>query len=596
MKFKELLLVGLLLILAPDFSMAQISSAENQACNQNFARALVEQQVSESKMVAETDKRIKMLLRAGDFLWKFDEATARKYFSEAFKVAADRYYEKKAESQKKTTNQSGAFIIYEPDYRMQVIRAIAQKDSEWSKKLTEQILAERQKASEEKSNTNNSGEINDLIQIAQDNVKTNPNLSRYLFRRLMNYPLDYYWYFALYGIAKENRQLADDLYSELLGRYANETPHRLLFLTAYPFVSERIFGLDKYRYGTFIPENLTPNQGLQRQFLETFFRRTSLFANNPDEFTRPPDQYRQPEVLYLVSAFEDIEPYVLQNFPDLLQRFSEVKAQANSLLNAQNRQDLEKRQKENKKLGMGFEEKLKLLEEADSEGKLTDAMIIGLVTWGERTEEEFKLLAWWLEKIQDEKARRQTINYFYFKRSERARKDKRFDEAKKYAEKVEEIDHGAVLYFELAKEQLQDANQSAQVSETLYEVSKMAQKSPDSIAKVQVLLGLAAIYEKVNHASALDLLGEAVKVINKLENPDIFTNFISRQIITKDYSFVASISAPGYNLESTFQEISKKDFELSLAHANSLNDKYFRTLAVIAVAKNCVQNAPKKAR
>ena len=40
-----------------------------------------------------------------------------------------------------------------------------------------------------------------------------------------------------------------------------------------------------------------------------------------------------------------------------------------------------------------------------------------------------------------------------------------------------------------------------------------------------------------------------------------------------------------------FEDLSKKDFEMSLANAKALDDKYFRTLAVIAVATNCAKNA-----
>jgi hypothetical protein len=55
-------------------------------CNALLARQLVEQQAEESKSVAETDKRVNILLRVADFLWVADEVTARKYFAEAFKL------------------------------------------------------------------------------------------------------------------------------------------------------------------------------------------------------------------------------------------------------------------------------------------------------------------------------------------------------------------------------------------------------------------------------------------------------------------------------------------------------------------------------
>ncbi len=75
---------------------------EIEACNTEFAKFLVDQQVTESRAVAETDKRIRILARSGDFVWKLDQAAGREYFTEAFKVANERFNEKGFE--KKTFN------------------------------------------------------------------------------------------------------------------------------------------------------------------------------------------------------------------------------------------------------------------------------------------------------------------------------------------------------------------------------------------------------------------------------------------------------------------------------------------------------------
>lgn len=584
----------LLLTAFSNLLSAQVSSVDNRACNPEFARILVEQQVSESRAVEEDDKRIKILIRAADFLWKFDEPTARKYFTEAFQIAGERFREKGFE-QKKLGDKERSLTTDVPDYRLEVIRAIAQRDSEWSKRLAEQILAEYEKSVEKRNDGDNeTREIQDLLTMAQDNVKTNPNLSWYIFRRLMRYPLDYYWYFGIYAVAKEDPQFADALYSELLKNYAGETPRRLLFLSAYPFTNQRIFGVDKYQFGYGVPETIAPNPILQRQFFETFFRRIALFANNTDDINRPPDQYRQPEAVYIISALQEIEPVIIQKFPALLQRLSEAKAQANSLLNEENRKILSDREKQNESTGLDFEARLKRLKEAEEKGEMKDLMIISLFTWGNKTEEQFKIIEPWLNKIQDENVRRELINYFYFLRSKLAIKENRLDDARRFAGKVPELEHRAILFFELASGQLKNANEATQVFDTLNEVSKLARQAENTTAKAQVLLGLATLYEKVNHTAALNELGEAIRVINGLQNPDIFSTSVHRQIIGKDYAFYAVFSTPGFNMETTFEEISKKDFELSLSHAKSLNDKYFRTLAVLAVAKNCVGNQSKK--
>lgn len=596
MKFNTFFFSFIFCIFLTASAFSQTGSSENQACNPEFAKILVEQQVSESRTVEETDKRIKILIRAAEFLWKFDEPTARGYFAEAFKVANDRFSQLGFE-EKKSGKDERSIKIGQPDYRMSVVRAIAKKDGEWAKRLSEQILKDYEKrlANDSADRNNKTSELSSLLNIAADNIKTNPALSQFIFRRLMQYPLDSHWYFTLYQIVRNNQQLTNQLYGELLQRYANETPRRLLFLSAYPFSTERIFGADKFQFSSgSVEEFLPPNRALQKQFLETFFRRVAIFANTPDDFNRPPDQYRLPEALYIVSALQDLEPFVVQNFPDMLQRLNEAKAQGNALMTEENKKTLEARKDQTKDLGATFEERLKVLEKADDEGKLTDAMINNLATWGDKTDEQYELVEPWLEKVKDENVRREMTNYFYYKRAELAIKEKRFDDARTYADKVPELEHRAVLLFNLSNAQSESVNDAAKVFDTLNEISKLARSAENSAVKAQVLLGLANSYEKVNHTAALNELAEAIRVINQLDNPDIFTTSIMRQIIGKGFAFYASFSSPGYNLETTFENISKKDFELSLSNAKSLNDKYFRTLAVFAVAQNCVNNAPKK--
>jgi len=141
----------------------------------------------------------------------------------------------------------------------------------------------------------------------------------------------------------------------------------------------------------------------------------------------------------------------------------------------------------------------------------------------------------------------------------------------------------------MAKKQIEARNDAGGAFDTLNSVSKVTHAALNSVAKAQVLFGLVEFYEPINHSVALDELGEAIRVINQLDDPDIFQTWVYRQIKGKAFSFTGSYSLPGKSLEGTFNEMGKKDFELSLANARALDDKYFRTLAVMAIAKNCVQ-------
>jgi hypothetical protein len=590
MKFLYVLFFSSLLHFTVGNSFAQNKEAENAACNATFSRQLVEQQVAESKMVEATDKRVNILLRAADFLWKYDEPTARKFYKEAFDTADARFKEKGFASKE---NPKTGLIHTEPDYRMTVVGAIAKKDSEWAKRLSEQVLKDFEADAANRKDWDKTHEISQLLSVAAENADTNPALSQYLLRRVMRYPLDHHWYFNLYALARKNKPLADSLYLELLQNYRNETPRRMLFLSAYPFAAQRILGVDKFQFGVSVPENFAPNPNLQARFFEAFFSRVAAFAASPEEISRPAEEYRLPETVYIFSALQEIELVVQRDFPQFVARLNTAKAQASSILTEQARADLEGRKKLYESSGFTFDERLKKLEIAESENKLRDADIVSLIT-SLKKEEDFVKAESWLEKISDEKARAATTNYFYFRRSQTAREEKRFDDARKHAQKVEEIEHRAILFFEIASEQLKNKEQAAQAADVLGEVSQLARKADDSVEKAQVLLGLALASEKVNHQTALFELGDAVKLINRLDNPNIFTFGVTRQIKTKDSTHYAMFSTPGYNLENAFTEVSRNDFEIPLAQAKSLTDNYFRTLAVIAVVKNCVEKNEKK--
>ena len=570
---------------------AQAPPVETPACNEDFARFLVDQQVSESRSVEQTDKRIRILIRAAEFLWKYDEPTAREYFTEAFKVATDRFNEKGFEE----IEQKGLTTLM-PDHRFEVIRAIAAKDGEWAKRLIEQVLKEYEKAAADRKDFNRTRELQEIIRVAQESVKTNPELSRALLRRVMAHPLDFHWFFVLYGIAGDDRAFADSLYAELLTHYINATPRRFLFLSAYPFARDRILGPEKYQYGSSVPDSFTPNRNFQQRFIEAFIRRAISFASDPANLNLPPEQYRLPEPVYLISTLSELEPIVIQQFPTLLQPLSEAKARVNGMLTEQMRKDLGQRDEQNETFNRGFEERLRLVEEADAEGKLTDQMIVNLAISGEqkRTEEQYKKIEPWLDKIKDENTRTETINYFWFLRSRLAVKEYRLADADRFARKIPEVEHRAVLFFEIAEAQLKNVNDSATVYSTLRDVGRLAEQSENSVEKARVLLALTNQYIKVNQVFAMQQLSDAINVINKLEDPDrVMSTSVTRQIRGKNFSFFASFGLPGHNLEGTFKAISKDSFEMSLTNAKSLEDKYLRTLAVFAVAQNCVDKVKK---
>ena len=556
---------------------------QKKECNPQLARQLVEQQADESKSVAETDKRVNILLRVADFLWIADEVAARKYFAEAFQIARDRFREKGVE---KTKNKDG-LTIYQPDYRFDVISAIAKRDADWAGKLSEIVLKEYDEdAEKDQRNANDKdNEVEELISLAAQTAKENPQQSLTLTRRAMRYNLLRRWTYSLYQMASNNQAIADQVYAELLNRYADAEVYRLLYLSAYPFATGRILGVEKYSMGMSVPAAFSPNRNLQRQFITTLLRRVMRLT--PESTTKSLQNI--PETAIAVMALNDLELIIGQQFPDLVQAFSQAKIHADSIVEGNALESAKNSDEAGKSFNKPFDEKLEELEKADDTGKLSDGKIFQLVN-AAKTDENFKQAETWLDKIKDETTREGLTNFFYFKRSTLATKENRFDDARKYALKVPKIEHRAVLFFDIAEAKMKEPMTKSESLDTLLEVYQTANKAPDSVEKAQVLLGLAFMYEKVDHFTALGALAEAIKTANKLDAPNLFTNSVTQIVKGKSFTHFSSYTVPGFVLTETFYALSKNDFLNALTHATNFSDRYLRTIAVLATVKDCEKN------
>ncbi len=575
------------------YAQTSKTAAPVKQCNALYAQQLVEQQATESKSNTDTDKRINILIKVADFLWIMDEESARGYFAEAFQFAREKSREKEPEKSTGTP----FLAAQKQNYPFQVIRAVAKRDAEWSKKLTEIAFKDAEDLKEELKKEENhkpnpyedEGNVGETMSLAISLAEQNPAAALYFLRRTMRFPLHRNWYFNLYAIATKNPQLAEQIYPELLNNYPNADVSRLLYFSAYPFANERIFGAEKFQLGTSVPKNLAPNVNFQRQFLIVFLRRVnSLTVETANMKTTS----NLPESAFAYMALNELEPIIMQQFPELKELFLQAKTTITTLTSPETLENIKKREDSQKSVGRTFAERIKDLEKADEEGKLKDVEIVNLVTSAKK-EEEFEMTETWLDKIKEEKVREDATNYFYFSRSKLATKEKRYEDARKFAGKVPKIEHRAVLYFDVAEAKLKEPATKLDSLESLSEVYKMAQKAPDSVEKAQVLLGLAYMYEKVDHFNALDAVSNSIKTANKLENPNLFSSFMMHRIVGKDFGSFIGYSVPGFDISQTFGELSKNDFQGAVTQAESFTDKYLRTLAVLAAVDGCAKTVKK---
>ncbi|MDQ4123853.1 MAG: hypothetical protein M3209_20635 [Acidobacteriota bacterium] len=589
-KFVYSIEIAAAILLFVSFTLAQKNEAEIiQQCDPQLAKSLVETQISDSKTVEATDKQIKILIRAADFLWQFDEPAARKYFTSALDLAHERFKEKGVESKQFAR---GMFITGRDDFRFTVLTAIAKRDSAWAQKLTESVLeemkTERETKGETKDFASSNEELDRLINVASALLKTNKQAALEFARRALRFPIGRNttsnWHFFLYALAKQDQAAADALYSEVLAANNNAEIDYLLYLSGYPFGNGRIYGAASSSIGYTVAPEFVPNPALQRQFLNVLIGRSLSLA--PPTGAEKIEQWRLSEAAAAFAALQDLELIAAERFPDLTPRIAAAKAHAQSLITAENRAALDTRRKQSENFQASFASKLERLEKETDASKL-DNLIVGLINSAEK-EEELKKAAEWLSKIGETETRESTTNFLHFKLSDLQIKNNRLDEAEKTLEKVGELEHRAVLQFKIAETKLKLENDKQQASLILEKVVSAALKADSSVERAQVLLGSAFWFEKYNQFRAAEVLSEAVKTINRLENPDLSSTNVRRQIVGKNFGFFAVYEMPGYSLEKSFAQVSRKDFQGALNQARNLDDKYLRTLAVIAVVGDCI--------
>jgi len=198
------------------------------------------------------------------------------------------------------------------------------------------------------------------------------------------------------------------------------------------------------------------------------------------------------------------------------------------------------------------------------------------------------------EKIEDTQARRQVLNWLYFSRAQKAASAGEFEEARKLAERVEALEERALLFLNIASEGLKRSDDKQRAEELLSAVVAAARKAPDTVAKARALLGVASLYAKFDYLRGLEVLGEAVGSINRLNDPDLGMASLMRAIQGKNFSTFMGHPMPGFTIESSFGELGARDFEATLANANQLGDKYLRATAVLALATKCLADSEKQ--
>jgi hypothetical protein len=559
------------------------------SCSRENSLEIIQQQIDFTKTFDDDVRRIAVLLRAADLLWPYRREKARAAFVDAFDLAVRNFKEKGDED-----SRDGKLRIGTPDHRYTVIGAIAKHDNAWAKKLTDQMLKEERQEAEEKPTEDPQRDIRTaerLLTMAASLLSSDEAAALSYGRYSLRYPATFYLSSFLYQLAALDKLAGDQFYQEALAAYANAPMERLLYLSSYPFGNDRevgeMPGYTIYR----VPSGFVPNPNLQRMFVQTVLRRAQEFINNP---SAPASGNRLSEPGQMLLALTRLDRQIRQSLPDLVPAAEAAKGN----LFAQLPQDSQHRVDQ---IVIGdnapkttFDEQVEAALKNPNVDRRDQQLTFAITGASGSASLDAVLNA--VDKISDSTLRLPLLNWLYFDRAQRAIKNQKLDEARALAAKVEELDQRAYLYSRIAEESLKQSPDQTQARDVLDEVVAAAAKAPNTPVTARALLGAAYLYTKVDMNRAVAVMGEAVKCINRIEQPDFSRQFVTRKIEGKTFGSYASFQTPGFSPESAFREIGKVDFDGMLNQATNFSDKSLRALTTLAVVEQCLKDlsvAPK---
>jgi hypothetical protein len=576
MKFMRVLL-GLIVISS---TVAAQKEPERPICDRQQAFSLIQEQIAQSKTVDNTAARILILTQGADLLWPYRQSAARAVFEEAFEVATQDF-----QSSKKQQAHAGTL----PDQRLVVIRAIAQRDSEWARRLAKAIADENQNddAAGATSDHRYSGEA--LLSIGASLLKNDTKTAVTFARSSLRYPASVALARFLFQLWAVDQRATSQFYQEALNAYANAAVNELLYLSAYAFGMNRVVGPEMQSTFFMVPPNFSSDTAAQSAFMEVLLRRAQETAGKSEQPVSGPAA--QPEIVQIYVALTGLRRITDPVYAD---RVIRLQATLEPVMSAHARREASDISGWHLDLDLSLEGLAARIENEKVPEK-RDRLIARAVL-GSKSIEEFERVESFVEKVSDSKFRDELFDWLYFKRTQKLISDGRFDEAAQLIPKVSQVDHRAFLAFSLASESTKKIKDKVLAIQVLEDVVKTALKAPNTIEKARTLLGLTSSYAKFDRSRAFEILGEAINVIKKIEEPDLTSTAIFRRIGTDRFTIHAAYEMRSSSLDTVFRELAPDDFVKSLWLANQLPDKPLRATGTFAISGRCLEISKKPTR
>ena len=189
-------------------------------------------------------------------------------------------------------------------------------------------------------------------------------------------------------------------------------------------------------------------------------------------------------------------------------------------------------------------------------------------------------------KISDRDYRAQAKSWVSYDAASHAMKDKHFDDARRFASQVDDVEQYVTLFTQIATEALQEKDQP-RATELLNDAAHRVNAAADSQGKVRALLSIASVYSGFDQMRGFEVISDAVQAANKVReyDPDQGSAINTRTLGNNKSTTMRMItSSDGLDISRTLGVLAKSDFDRSLLLAQSLENKTLRITSTIAIA------------
>lgn len=554
-----------------------LSEKEQKLLTQKFqAVSMVEKTAEEAVFWEDKKSAVEVLADASDLLWEENATQSAKWLTKAWSMIDQVSESPKDEKMREFFNRSN-----KSDLQAKVLKIAQKRDAQLAEKFLKQLSEKQPDEKKDKGAFDDkSARSEQLLQLAQQTIETNPNMAFSLAERSLADGISFSLQNVLTSLRQKDANLANRLFDAALARLS--TTDEAEVLAGYLFRSGMTFANDSSGQMIMVmnpaqqnlPAVANSESNRAKNFLSAVYQ---SFFSRP-VFLDTPEGKRQAENVMLLAnnVFGQYNAYA----PELAQPTKAFLTQLQSQLypNRQN-QSSEKESKLSSLPKNATKEEIydALIEDLeDKADKETDpiAKKLTYIRAANSTKpEDYKRGISIAKKIEDENLQEDVVSFLLYRSSLHFVEKKEIETAEELLPQIKETLRRSIAKIAVAQALLQPKTKKTEQTQIdlekqrafalLDDVRRDLRNEDASFNLIKTLLGVTMVLGRFDKTQAVNSFEQTVQMINKLERFNLKDASAPKLGIDLSSASSATVSTPqiGFGLASAIEPLIETDFE-----------------------------------